>query len=32
LIFTKGIYGVVPFQGVSFTFFKDLTGAGAVLP
>jgi polysaccharide export outer membrane protein len=32
LIFTKGIYGVVPFQGVSFTFFKDLAGAGAVLP
>lgn len=32
LIFTKGIYGIVPFQGVSFTFFKDLTGAGAVLP
>jgi polysaccharide export outer membrane protein len=32
LIFTKGIYGVVPFQGVSFTFFKDLSGAGAIVP
>jgi len=32
LIFTKGIYGVIPFQGVSFTFFKDLAGAGAVVP
>ncbi len=33
LIFTKGIYGVVPFQGVSFTFFRDLSAAStAVLP
>jgi polysaccharide export outer membrane protein len=32
LIFTKGIYGVIPFQGVSFTFFKDLAGASTVLP
>jgi polysaccharide export outer membrane protein len=32
LIFTKGIYGIIPFQGVSFTFFKDLAGTGAVIP
>jgi polysaccharide export outer membrane protein len=32
LIFTKGIYGIVPFQGVSFTFFRDLSSAAAVLP
>jgi polysaccharide biosynthesis/export protein len=32
LIFTKGIYGIVPFQGVSFTFLKDLTGGATILP
>jgi len=28
LIFTKGIYGVIPFGGVSFAFFKDVTSLG----
>jgi polysaccharide export outer membrane protein len=32
LIFTKGIYGVVPFQGVSFDFIRDLSGAAVVVP
>jgi polysaccharide export outer membrane protein len=28
LIFTKGIYGIVPFTGISFAFFKDITSLG----
>jgi len=32
LIFTKGIYGIIPFQGVSLTFYRDLAGAATVLP
>ena len=32
LIFTKGIYGVVPFQGVAFDFIRDLSGAAVVVP
>ncbi len=28
LIFTKGIYGVVPFGGISFAFFQDITSLG----
>jgi polysaccharide export outer membrane protein len=30
LWFTKGLYGVVPFNGVSFSFFKDLSTLGAL--
>ena len=30
LVFTRGIYGVVPFNGVSISFFKDLSTLGAL--
>lgn len=30
LVFTRGIYGVVPFNGVSFSFFKELSSLGAI--
>jgi len=32
LIFTKGIYGVVPFQGVAFDFIRDLSSTAAIIP
>lgn len=28
LIFTRGIYGIIPFQGISFSFFQDLQTIG----
>lgn len=28
LVFTRGIYGVIPFNGISFSFFKDLGTLG----
>jgi polysaccharide biosynthesis/export protein len=32
LIFTRGIYGVVPFQGVAFDFIRDLSATAVVIP
>jgi polysaccharide export outer membrane protein len=32
LIFTKGIYAVVPFQGANFTFVRDLSTSAVVIP
>jgi polysaccharide export outer membrane protein len=30
MVFTRGIYGVVPFNGITFSFFKDLSTLGAL--
>jgi polysaccharide export outer membrane protein len=30
LIFTKGIYGIIPFNGITISFFRDLTSLGLI--
>ncbi len=30
MIFTRGIYGVIPFNGVTLSFFKDLSSLGTI--
>jgi polysaccharide export outer membrane protein len=30
LVFTRGIYGIVPFNGITISFFENLTSLGLV--